>query len=321
MANQVSGIHHITAICGDPQKNLDFYSGVLGLRLVKKTVNFDDPGTYHLYYGDETGNPGTLLTFFPWLESSEGRPGMGDATTIAFAIPLTAYDYWKKRFDRFNIQWQEQVRLNGTEKALLFGDPDGIQLELIGFPETDDRHVWKGGPVPVEYAVRKIHSVSLTIEEIGPTIELLTQTMGFRPVGEEEKRKRFESGKGGPSTYVDLIFESLAKPGEMGRGSIHHVAFRIGDKETQLLMRERLNANRLHITPVIDRDYFHSIYFREPGGVLFEIATDPPGFTIDEPVEGLGTELKLPKQHRPQEKHIREMLPELKAADVEAFKD
>ncbi|MEX2404121.1 MAG: ring-cleaving dioxygenase [Balneolales bacterium] len=321
MTAQVSGIHHITAICGNPQRNLDFYAGVLGIRLVKKTVNFDDPGTYHLYYGDETGSPGSLVTFFPWQDMPAGIPGMGEATTIAFAIPLTSFEYWIKRFDRFDIQCQEQVRLRGTEKALLFRDPDGIQLELVGVHGLEDHRNWNDSPVPDECSIRKLHSVALTLEEVTPTVELLTQSLGFREADEEEKRKRYECGPGGASTIVDLIFEPLAKSGRMGKGSIHHVAFRTSDKESQLLMKEKLLAHRLQITDVIDRDYFHSVYFREPGGTLLEVATDSPGFTRDEPLEELGSELKLPEQYKGQEKRILEMLPELKDIETEVYRD
>ncbi|MEX0685249.1 MAG: ring-cleaving dioxygenase [Balneolales bacterium] len=321
MSERIKGIHHITAISGDPQRNLEFYSGILGMRLVKKTVNFDDPGTYHLYYGDESGNPGTLLTFFPWMGMPAGEPGGGEATAIAFAIPPKSFDYWMKRFDHFKIQYESPVkRMDGNEKALVCKDPDGISLELVEVAGLESKQAWEGSPVPVDYAIRNFHSVSLTIEELGPTSELFTQTLGFRAAGEDEKRKRFESGVGGPSTYVDLIYDSMVKPGRMGRGSIHHVAFRVDDKESQLLMREQLNAYRLKVTPVIDRDYFLSIYFREPGGVLLEVATDTPGFTTDESLESLGRELRLPKQHQPQEVHIREILPELKIPDIEKYR-
>ncbi|MEX2640824.1 MAG: ring-cleaving dioxygenase [Balneolales bacterium] len=315
----IHGIHHITAICGDPQKNLEFYTGILGMRLVKKTVNFDDPETYHLYYGNETGHPGSLITFFPWMHMPEGKPGLSEATSMAFAVPENALEYWRQRFGRFGIPCSgPEERMN--EKVLVFRDYDGIHLELVATNGLTGPDPGMDSPVPPAYAIRSVHSVALTIEEVGPTIELLTQTLGFRPAGEDKKRKRFACGPGGHSTLVDLIYEPLAKPGRTGKGSIHHVAFRTKNKESQLLMREKLNAVRLQVSPVIDRDYFYSVYFREPGGVLLEIATDPPGFTTDETLDELGTSLKLPAEHKAQEEHIRKSLPELKPVDAETYK-
>ena len=272
MASQTTGIHHVTAISGEPQRNVDFYAGTLGLRLVKKTVNFDDPETYNLYYGDGAGSPGTIMTFFPWAHAPGGRIGSGRLLEkgVRFERPR----------DRFG------------DTVLTFEDPDRLRIELVA--AEDGRPGWSGGPVPAEHSLRGFHHVALAVEATERTAELMTDTLGFRRVEETEGRIRLSAGEGGPGSLVDVVNAAGFPHGSMGVGTVHHVAFRVPDEETQLALREEVAALGYSVTPVLDRNYFRSIYFREPGGVLFEIATVPPGFAVDEDPEHLGEDLKLP---------------------------
>ena len=305
----IPGIHHVTAIAGNPQRNIDFYTRTLGLRLVKLTVNYDDPGTYHLYYGDGTGRPGTILTFFPWRGVPLGRIGAGEATTVAFSIPENSLDYWK---DRLNAG-EPQSRFN--ERYLKFPDPDGIEIELVAAATPDLRPGWPEGAVPPEYAIRGIFGTALSVARLDSTVRVLTQTMGFRESGRDGDRLRFEAGDGAPGSLVDLI--ETRQRALQGAGSIHHIAWRTPDDIGQAAWRSHLLKAGLHVTPVIDRTYFHSIYYREPSGVLFEIATDPPGFTVDEPLENLGTKLILPAWLEPQRAELLGTLPELKFSEAQ----
>ncbi len=305
------GIHHVTAIAGPPQRNLDFYAGVLGLRFIKRTVNFDDPSTYHLYYGDEVGNPGTVLTFFPWGNNGApaGRPGTGQLTTTAFSIPRESLGYWTERLVEHGVRFEKPVERFG-DSMLHFADPDGIGLELVAEAE-DTRPGWQTGPVPEEHAVRGFESVALSEKEPGRTAELLTGVLGFRRAGEEDGRFRYEAGEGGSGNRVHLLHQPEGPTGRMGIGAVHHVAFRVPDHESHEEIREEIAKLGYSVTPVIDRQYFDAIYFREPGGVLFEIATDPPGFTTDETVGELGTNLKLPPQYEEHRADLERTLPEL----------
>lgn len=314
----IAGIHHVTAIATDPQTNLDFYAGLLGMRLVKRTVNFDDPGTYHLYYGDETGRPGTILTFFPWPLARRGSRGAGQATAVALAVPEGSLGWWSRRLSAAGVVHQDPVeRFDG--EVLVALDPDGMRVELIADPAATTGAPWSGSPVPERHAVRSVHSVTLTVARPEPTAELLTAGLGLRPptgnAGDGEGgRLRFESPSDtGVGTRVDLVEARDPAPGRIAAGSIHHVAWRAADDDDQLAWRRRLIERGLHPTEVLDRSYFHSIYFREPGGVLFEIATDGPGFATDEPVAELGEELRLPPWLAPRRPEIAERLPELAA--------
>jgi glyoxalase family protein len=301
-------------MAGDPQANVDFYTGVLGLRLVKKTVNFDDPGTYHLYYGDEVGHPGTILTFFPWPMARRGVQGAGQATVTAFSVPEGSLGFWTERLSRFGIAFDgPQPRLD--EEVLTVLDPDGLRLELVA-RAGDVRTPWEGGPVPAGHAVRGFDGVTLTERNLDVTEGVLAGTMGFRRVGEERDRVRFEVGAGGAGTRVDVLASPAAARGHISAGTVHHVAFRAADEADQLAWREAVDASGLYVTPVLDRQYFRSIYFREPGGVLFEIATDPPGFTRDEPVESLGTDLKLPPWLEPSRPQIEAALPPIAVHEI-----
>jgi len=307
MEHSIAGIHHVTAIASDPQRNLDFYTNVLGLRLVKRTVNFDDPGTYHFYFGDESGTPGTILTFFPWPMAARGRPGVGQVTVTSFPIPEASVKFWEKRLLGAGVPAEQSGRRLG-EEVLTFADPDGLKLELIASSGARRNRPWTDASVPVEHAIDGFHSVTLCEQGYERTAKLL-DTMGFEKTGEEGNRFRFEVGAGGPGTRADLLCASEAPHGRVAAGSVHHVAWRVADDESQRAWREHLAEKDVDVTPVMDRCYFHSIYFREPGGVLFELATDPPGFAIDEPEASLGQTLKLPPWLEKYRSQIGQALP------------
>jgi glyoxalase family protein len=311
------GIHHITAIAGDPQRNLDFYAGFLGMRLVKLTVNFDDPGSYHLYYGDELGHPGSILTFFPWPEGRPGRQGTGQVGTVSLAVPPASLGFWIERLLAKGIKYEGPSR-RFDEQVLSFKDPDGLLLELVATPRVANTVGWTDGPVSPELAIRGLHGA--TIWEDGDTGsgDFLTKTMGFQPVGDEGSIARFQSSDLGCGTVVDLRRAPGFWRGAGGVGTVHHMAFRARDDAAQLEKRSEIEAQDVDITPVIDRQYFHSVYFREPGGVLFEVATDPPGFTIDEAPAELGTHLKLPPFYEASRAEIERVLPQLRLPQVGA---
>ncbi|MFZ9683439.1 MAG: ring-cleaving dioxygenase, partial [Cephaloticoccus sp.] len=287
---KLSGLHHITAIASDPRKNVDFYTRVLGLRFVKKSVNQDDPGTYHLYYGDYAGSPGTILTFFPWAGLRRGRPGRGQAYATAFSIPAGSVEFWTQRLATLNVTIEPATERFGDTVLTLF-DPDGLRLELVATSETDNREPAPAKDAPREHAIRGFHSSTLALADQTPTATVLTDTMGYHEVASAGPRTRYAVGAGGPGTYVDLLVDPNLPAGLNGAGTIHHVAFRTPSDAAQVEAHRQIETDGLHVSPVIDRAYFKSIYYREPGGVLFEIATDEPGFAIDEPVETLGTRL------------------------------
>jgi glyoxalase family protein len=301
------GIHHITAIASEPQRNLDFYRQVLGLRLIKQTINFDDPGSYHFYFGDRTGRPGTIITFFPWPGARRGTRGTGQVTAIGFAVAARSIDYWKERLKREGLILEEKSG-RFDEQLLRFLDPDGLLVELVSSDYLDDVDRNFESDVPREFAIRGFNAPTLELLKTGPTEELLV-TLGFDFIGEEARRRRFALDKRSTSTRIDLVERPEAQFGNISAGTVHHIAFRCANEEEQVHWREKLVELGLPVTPVIDRQYFHSIYFREPGDILFEIATDGPGFSIDEPVDQLGSSLKLPKQLEPQRKWIEQTLP------------
>lgn len=304
--NHVSGIHHVTAIAGDPQRNLDFYAGVLGLRLVKRTVNFDDPFTYHFYFGDRHGNPGTLLTFFPWAQNGHaGRAGSGQLAVVALSVPTGSLGWWRERLAARGVALSAVRQRFGASTASL-SDHDGFVIELVETSEDAMSEPAADG-VPAEYAIRRIHSVTIAHRETGPTEEFLVGTMGLRPAKKEDGRVRFDAGDG--ASWIDVLHTPGVAPGKMGRGVVHHLAFRTADDDSQAAVRQDLLESAVRVTPAADRKYFRSIYFHEPGGVLFEVATDPPGFTADEPLERLGTTLALPAWMEPQRRLIESELP------------
>lgn len=309
MDKKIKGIHHVTAIAGDAKRNLDFYTRVLGLRLVKKTVNFDDPGTYHFYFGNETGDPGTLLTFFPWGEVMQGRRGTRQATETAFAVPPDSFNFWVERFKKENVIYNKPAtRMN--EEYLTFIDPDGLKLELVA-TEDDPRKAFTGNGIEATFALKGLYNVTLSLEGYEQTAQLLTELFGYKLLAEDVNRFRFSADGGEGAAVIDLICLPAGHLGHVAGGSVHHVAFRAQDDEEQLYFREKLTEMGYNVTPPINRDYFMSIYFREPGGVLFEIATNPPGFTVDEPLDQLGTTLKLPRMYEPRRADIEESLPPL----------
>jgi len=310
MQTPISGIHHVTAIASDPQRNLDFFTEVLGLRLVKRTVNFDDPGTYHFYFGDEVGSPGTILTFFPWPMSPHGSPGVGQVEVTSFSVPEGSLDYWEKRLLGAGTPAEHSPRRFG-EEVLRFADPDGLRLELVGYsggPATG--RSWSDASVPKKHAIRGFDSVTLCEQGYESTVEVL-ETMGFRKAAEQGNRFRFELGEGGAGARLDLLCSSESAYGRIAAGIVHHIAWRVVDDESQKAWRKLLIGRHLNVTPVIDRCYFHSVYFREPGGVLFELATDPPGFAVDESVERLGEALKLPSWLESERRTIERALPSI----------
>ena len=293
-----AGIHHITAIAGDPQRNLDFYTEALGLRLVKRTVNFDDPGSYHFYFGDNIGSPGTIMTFFPWPGARRGARGSGQVTTVSFAVPRNSMAFWKERLRATHVI-AEEIEGRFGYNALRFLDPDGLQLELVASANEESSS---------ERAVRGFAAPTLEVRNPEKTEKLLTENLGFEFVAEENNRRRFRGSGSNASAEIDLV-SSEAGFGQIAAGTVHHIAFRVPDDDEQLKVREQLDARGLNVTPVIDRQYFHSIYFREPNGILFEIATDGPGFLIDEPADALGETLKLPPIYESKRNEIERVLP------------
>jgi glyoxalase family protein len=315
MKRDIAGIHHVTAIAGEPQTNIDFYAGFLGLRLIKLTVNFDDPTTYHLYYGDGQGHPGTILTFFPWPGAAKGRTGAGQVTVTSLAVPAEALDYWEKRLREHHIEYKRSG-FALSEDALAFNDPDGLQLELVSSPDANPDRAWRRGPVPMEYAIRGLHRVTLTVEGYERTAALLTESMGFRLADSQGNRFRYATSSAGRGSVVDVLCSPAARPGRVSVGTVHHVAWRTPTDEQQVLWRDALTSDGYNVTPVIDRKYFHSIYFREPGGVLFEIATDPPGFAVDESGDELGSHLVLPVWLEPSRAELERVLPKVQLPKV-----
>ena len=307
----MSGIHHVTAIAGDPLKNFDFYTRDLGLRFVKKTVNFDDPSTYHFYYGDKTGSPGSILTFFPWAGAPAGGRGVGETHQTAFRVPLRSLGYWTQRFIEKGIA-HEGLEKRFGEPVLPFTDPDGMALALIGVAGAENEPGWSNGDIPSEHAIRGFQGVTLLLDSADKTAAILTDVFGYREVAREGSVIRFAAAGDANDTVVDIYEAKGFLRGRQGRGSVHHIAFRAADDEQQAAMAEKLiRTHGQHPTEQKDRNYFRSIYFREPGGVLFEIATDIPGFAVDEPVETLGRDLKLPKFLEPHRKEIENVLPAL----------
>jgi glyoxalase family protein len=304
------GIHHVTAIAGPARRNLDFYTRVLGLRLVKKTVNFDDPGTYHFYFGDSHGSPGSILTFFPWEHVAPGRDGVGSTSETAFRVPEASLGYWMHRFIEQGVEHGALEKRFG-QSVLTVKDPHGTSLSLVGVANAGREEAWTAGDIPAEHAIRGLEGVTLLVEKGEITGAILMDVFGFREVAREGSLVRYKSDATLGRT-VDVRSVGGFLPGRMGGGSVHHVAFRATDDADQEAMVKKLAEKYgLHTTEQKDRNYFRSVYFREPNGILFEIATDEPGFAADEAEENLGTELKLPAFLEPSRSKIEAHLPEL----------
>ncbi|MFA9429550.1 ring-cleaving dioxygenase [Egicoccus sp. AB-alg2] len=307
---QPLGLHHVTAIASDPQRNLDFWFTVLGQRLIKQTVNFDAPDVYHLYYGNEAGQPGTVMTFFPWPGTPQGRRGAGQATITSFSIPEQSLGWWKTHLGALGVEVVD-VQTRFEEDALRFHDPDGLLVELVAH-EGGVGEPWDGGPIPVEHAIRGFHSVTLTQRSLDGTGGMFADLLNFGTSHEAGDRVRFEVGAGGPGRCLDVLIDPKAQPGLVANGTVHHIAWRAPDDPTQQDWRSQIVESGTPVTDILDRQYFHSIYFREPGGVLLEIATDEPGFTKDEPLLELGRTLRLPPWLEPNREAIEANLPTLK---------
>ena len=305
--NLIAGLHHVTAIASNPQRNLDFYTEVLGLRFVKKTVNFDDPGTYHFYFGDDTGAPGTLLTFFPWPHARKGAVGVGEVLATAFSIPPGSTPYWTERFRSLHVTFDQSTRFDSQVIGL--ADPDGMRLELIEQAEAHAGEAPRYSDVPPASAIQGFYGVTLLERRVEPTSVLL-EVMGLKERARSGNYVRFAPTGVALGRFVDVLVDGEAKPGRQGAGSVHHIAFRNTDDANQQAWHDRL-ASLVNVTPVQERTYFRSIYFHEPGGVLFEMATDTPGFLIDEPIESLGEALRIPEWYELQRPMIEARLPPL----------
>ncbi len=311
MDNKILGLHHITAIAGDAQRNYDFYTKTLGMRLVKKTVNFDDPQTYHFYFADKVGTPGTIITFFPWTNVRQGNNGAGMATNIGYSVPQGSLDFWKARFEKLNVR-HDLISERFGERQLSFQDPDGLSLNLIEAKQKDERKGNETTEVNADVAIKGFHTVTLTLNNIKATAAILTEVFGYKQVEQDVNLYRYRTDAVEYAALIDLLEIPGAQRGLNAGGTNHHIAFRVKDEATLMEIRKKIVARGLHITEKIDRDYFFSLYFREPGGVLFEIATDNPGFATDETVENLGSSLQLPNQFEPMREQIERGLPEIK---------
>jgi glyoxalase family protein len=320
----IKGLHHVTAVTHDAQLNMDFYRNILGQRLVKKTVNFDVPDTYHLYFGDEIGTPGSILTFFAWPNMKRGVRGNGETAAVAYNIPAGSTGLWQDYLRGKGISLQPVEQRFGVE-VLPFDDPDGMRIELVASDTSPDVRYWETGPIPETQALRGFHSVTLWLDEVEPTADLLINIMGYTFAGQEGNRHRFTGGTGTLANTLDILHrprqpEDIPDEAVFGAGSVHHIAFRVPTNDEQLEYQSALRVAGYGVTPVRDRQYFHSIYYHEPGGVLFEIATEPPGFAIDEPENTLGEALKLPEWLEPTRGAIEQNLSPLKFNTIEKVK-
>lgn len=306
MGKLITGIHHVTAIAGDAQKNLEFYAGILGTRMVKKTVNFDAPEVYHFYYGDQLGSPGSIMTFFPYNGLVRGRQGKGMLNTTTFSVPLESLDYWLARLRKFGIAYKEPEERFSGEVVVYFEDADGLGLELV-FNEKDKRPGYSNGIIPAEKAIKGFYNVEIWEEGYERTAGLLAEQLDHVLIAEKGNRFRF-AAQDTPGNYVDIICSPDSLRGLGGSGTVHHIAFSTPGQAEQLELRSKIVQRTLNPTPVLDRNYFTSIYFREPGGVLFEVATAGPGFTVDESADHLGEALKLPPQFEKNRTHLEQTL-------------
>lgn len=309
---RTAGIHHITAMVNDAQKNIDFYAGVLGLRLVKKTINFDRPEVYHLYFGNESGQPGTVITFFPWSKQLKGRIGMGQVGTTSYMIPKGSMEFWEHRLHQFGIEYCSSVRFG--ERFMIFNDPDGLHLELIERPEGPI-NTWNFGGIPSENAINGFGGATLISAQPNKTADVLENVLGLECLGDQDGFLRFKSGAS-LGNMIDIKLSPSVR-GLMGAGTVHHIAWRAKDEEDLLSWRLLLIDKGYYPTEVRDRNYFKAIYFHEEGGILFEMATDPPGFTVDEPINELGKKLMLPSWLESKRQELEESLPNVEVRVLE----
>lgn len=312
---KTAGIHHITAFAGDPQENVDFYSGVLGLRLVKVTVNFDAPEVYHFYFGDETGKPGTAMTFFPFKGARRGRVGGGQVAYTTFVVPAGTLDFWEKRLEKFGIEFQRTERFGET--FLQFADHDGLQLELVAREEGPDS-TWSSGGVSADKAIKGFGGALLYSIAPARTLEVMEDVLGLERIGESDDGQYIRLKSQGDLGQLIDVKANAVRPGMGGAGTVHHIAWRADDVNDQERWRQRVSEAGFDVTPIVDRKYFTSIYFRERGAILFEIATDEPGFAVDEPVESLGEKLMLPPWLEP---HREEVTANLQPFEVRVLEE
>ncbi|MGO4545181.1 ring-cleaving dioxygenase [Paenibacillus sp. 2TAB23] len=303
MTNKTAGIHHVTAFVRNPQVTADFYAGVLGLRLIKKTINFDAPEVYHLYFGNEAGSPGTIITFFPWENSRKGKVGAGQVGYTTYVVPADAFQFWKERFTKLSVDFAETSRFG--EQYLQLEDPDGLKLEIVA-RESGAPSKWTFGGVPAEKAIKGFGGAILYSAAPAATAETLVNVMGLVKIGEEGGYARFQSS-GDLGNVIDVNVESM-ELGHGGAGTVHHIAWRAKDDTEHAFWRSQVEGSGFLPTPIVDRQYFNAIYFRETGGILFEIATDPPGFARDEDAEHLGEKLMLPEWYEGRRKDIEQLL-------------
>jgi glyoxalase family protein len=311
----ITGIHHITAIAGNPQQNIDFYTGILGLRLVKKTINFDAPDVYHFYFGDEMGSPGTVFTTFPFTGARRGTKGTGELTYTAFSVGKDSLNYWIERLKKFGISVSD-VYTRFENQLIRFEDHDGMGIELVA-NDKDDRAGWSYGHIPLVHSIRGFYGATLNLQSKDLTEELLTRHMDYRLIGNEGNRFRYGT-LGKPGDIVDIVVNEQGRRGTQSAGSVHHIAFRTANISSQRAVQEILMQNGYMVTEVKDRNYFQSIYFREPGGVLFEVATDEPGFAIDEDEAHLGESIKLPEWAEASRARVEMNLPPVKL-NIESY--
>lgn len=317
MEKAINGIHHITVMASDPQANHDFYTQTLGMRFIKKTVNFDAPDVYHLYYGDEIGTPGTILTFFPFPDARRGKRGAGEINIVSFSVPSDSLQYWIDRFADLAIDFSGPSKKFGYEYISLL-DPDGMKIEIVADPNVNKINGWNSGIVPPEHTIRKFFGSTFYLNNSVPTEKLIIETMGAKFIAAEGSIKRYSFGENENLAFVDIVEDKNLPRASSGAGSVHHIAWRTSNDEEQLNWRNKIIGDGFYPTEVVNRNYFHSIYFREPGGVLFEIATDGPGFLIDEKIDSLGEDLKLPEWHEPKRKLIEQILIPLKTKSLAA---
>ena len=311
MDSNIRSLHHVTATVAEAQPDLDFYVGLLGQRLVKKTVNFDNPGVYHFYYGDERGTPGSIMTTFPYAGKGvrQGTKGVGQVTVTSFSAPAASLGFWRRRLAEHGVAFIDEGTAFG-EEAITFLDPSGLTIRIVG-TAADERAAWTGEGVPAEHAIRGIHSGSLLVRDPSATIALVSAILDGAVIGESEHITRMGISGSAPGQLLEII-RADDEPGAVnGVGTVHHIAFAAADDAQQLAVQAEIRRRGMHVTDVLDRQYFHSIYFREPNGVLFEVATNPPGFAVDEDVAQLGRALKLPPWEEPRRAAIEATLPQV----------